>query len=185
LEFVLSLGFCYLSLKFFMAEDNKKLESVVVDVRRVTRVTAGGRRFSLRAVVIAGDRNGRVGVGVGKGKDVAIAIAKATHQAQRNLVKVPIVDGTIPFEIEAKYNTARVFFKPSPPSRGIIAGGVVRQICSLSGLTGINAKILSRSTDKINNARVVLKAFSEINNILKKRASLNRRESAPASVKGK
>ncbi len=147
------------------------MDNEVVDIARVTRVTAGGRRFSFRAVVVAGDRKGKVGVGVAKGGDVATAISKANYQAQHNLIEAPIEEGTLPFEVEIKHKSAHILLKPSPSSRGIIAGGVVRAVCGLAGLQGVNAKILSRSNSKINNARATLQAFHKVNELLKKQSA--------------
>lgn len=157
-----------------MASQENKLENQVADIARVARVTAGGRRFSFRALVIVGNKKGKVGVGVAKGADVAAAINKANYQAQQNLVDVPITKGTLPFAVELKHKSAHILLRPSPASRGIIAGGVVRTICSLAGLQGINAKILSRSNNKINNARATLLAFRKANQLLQKQRELKR-----------
>ncbi len=139
--------------------EKSEFEDRVLDVARVARVVAGGKRFRFRATVAVGNRRGRVGVGLGKGADVAQAVAKATHRAKKRLVDVPIVKGTIPFEVTAKYNAAVVFLKPAPPGRGINAGGAVRAISELAGIKDIIGKILSRSGNKVNNARATLKAF--------------------------
>jgi len=139
--------------------EKKEFDERVLDVARVARVVAGGKRFRFRATVAIGNRNGMVGVGIGKGADVAQAVAKATHQAKKHLVKVPIVKNTIPFEIKIKYNAAIIYLKPAPPGRGINAGGAVRVMAELAGIHDIIGKILSRSNNKINNARATLKAF--------------------------
>ena len=139
--------------------EKSEFEDRVLDVARVARVVAGGKRFRFRATVAVGNRRGRVGVGLGKGADVAQAVAKGTHRAKKHLIDVPIVKGTIPFEVKAKYNAAIVFLKPAPPGRGINAGGAVRAISELAGIKDIIGKILSRSGNKVNNARATLKAF--------------------------
>lgn len=147
--------------------EEQELEQRLIDVDRVTRVTAGGRRFSFRALVVVGDKQGRVGVALGKANDVALAIEKATSRAKKNLITLPLKQGTIPLEISAKYKSAKVFLKPSKKGHGIIAGGVIRTICELGGIKDITAKIISRSGNKINNARAALRAFRKISQILK------------------
>ena len=139
-----------------------EFEEKVLDIARVTRVVAGGKRFRFRATVALGDRKGRVGIGVAKGNDVAQAIAKAAHQAKKSLVIVPIVKGTIPREVTVKYKAAKIFLKPAPSGRGINAGGAVRVLSDLAGISDIIAKSLSRTSNKINTARATLEAFKEL-----------------------
>ena len=126
----------------------------------MARVVKGGKRFKFRAAVAIGDRKGRVGFGLGKGSDVAQSVQKAVHHAKKNMITVPIVNGTIPFEIKVKYNSAVIYLKPAPAGRGINAGGAVRAVSELAGIKDIIGKILSRSGNKINNARATLKAFN-------------------------
>ena len=101
----------------------------LIQLDRVTRVTKGGKRFSFRALVVVGNKKGKVGVGMQKGVDVSSAIEKAVKQAKRQMIDLPIVKGTIPFQIRKKYNTAIIFMKPLMIGKGIIAGSVVRHIC--------------------------------------------------------
>ena len=143
----------------FREKRDKEFEEKVLEVARVARVVAGGKRFRFRAAVVIGDKKGRVGFGLGKGSDVAQSVAKAVHQAKKGLVKIPIVNGTIPFEIKVKYNSAVIFLKPAPAGRGINAGGATRVVSELGGIKNIIGKILSRSGNKTNNARATLKAF--------------------------
>ena len=136
-----------------------EFEQVVLDIRRVTRVVAGGRRFSFSAAVAIGDRKGRVGVGVGKGADTALAIGKAARLAKRNLITVPLTEShSIPRAEEAKYCASRVIVRPTR-GRGLVAGSVVRSVLDIAGVRDVSAKILSRSKNKINNARAVHKAL--------------------------
>jgi len=137
-------------------------EQKLLDVARVVREVAGGRRFRFRAVVAIGNQKGEVGVGAAKGQDVSLAVEKATTQAKKNLVKVPLLKGTIPHQVEAKYGSAKVLLKPGQPGRGIVAGGAVRAICGLAGLESISAKIIGRTTNKLNNARATIEAFKKL-----------------------
>jgi len=137
-------------------------ESKLLDLTRTERMTGGGRRLRFRAVVVVGNRKGKVGLGIGKGLDVAQAVEKATRQAKKHLIEVPIVNGTIPFEVEAKYGAAKVLLRPQRKGRGLVAGGTVRVICSLAGIEDISSKVLSKSRNKINNARAVLSAFEKL-----------------------
>jgi len=136
-----------------------EFESKLLDLARVVRVTAGGRRFRFRAVVVVGNQQGKVGVGVAKGLDVAQAIEKATKLAKKNLITVPIVRDTIPHEVYAKHSAARVLLKPQRKGRGLVAGGTVRVICTLAGIKNISSKILGRTGNKLNNARATIKAL--------------------------
>ena len=134
----------------------------LLDLARVTRVTGGGKRMSFRAVVVAGDKKGKVGIGIDKGKDVSQAIEKATRRAKKNLISVVIVDGTIPHEAEAKSGPARILLKPQKKGRGLVAGGAVRMICDLAGIKNISSKILSGSKNKLNNARATIEALKKL-----------------------
>ncbi len=150
----------------------EEYEHKLLDLARVARVVAGGRRFSFRAVVVYGNRNGRVAVGVAKGKDVARGIDKAVNDAKKHLVTVPIVEGTIPHMVEAKYASASLFLKPQRAGRGIIAGGPVRMICDLAGIKSISGKILSRTKNKLNIARATMKALQQLKSVEKPEAKI-------------
>lgn len=131
----------------------------IVELARVARVMAGGKRLRFRALVVIGDHKGRVGHGLAKGADVSLAINKAGTKARRNLITVPIKRDTIPHEIKMKYKSAVVLLKPAPAGTGIIAGGPVRIVLELAGVPNVVSKILG-SGNKINNVRAVLKALS-------------------------
>lgn len=141
---------------------DQEFESKLLDLARVTRVTAGGRHFRFRAVVIIGNKTGKVGVGVAKGLDVAQAIEKATRLAKRDLIEVPTLEDTIPHEVYAKHSSAKVLLKPQRKGRGLVAGGTVRVICSLAGIKNISSKILGRTSNKLNNARATIKALKQL-----------------------
>lgn len=129
---------------------------------RVTRVVAGGRRFSFRATVGLGNKKGKIGVGIGKGLDVSQAVEKAVSDAKKNMIVVALKEGSIPHEVEAKYASARVFLKPAPKGKGLVAGGAMRIICDLAGIENITAKIISKSTNKLSNARATLEALKKL-----------------------
>jgi small subunit ribosomal protein S5 len=135
-------------------------DSKLLDLARVTRVTGGGKKLSFRATVVVGDKKGRIGVGISKGLDVSQSIDKATRAAKRNLIKVPIIDGTIPHEVTAKFGAARILLRPQRKGRGLVAGGTVRAICDLVGIKDISSKVLSKTKNKLNNARATIIALS-------------------------
>lgn len=137
-------------------------DSATLEIRRVARVMAGGKRMSFRAVVVVGDSKGRVGLGIAKGRDVNLAVTKATAQAKKHLLFVPLTNkGTIPHEVNMKYKAARVMLKPAPVGRGIIAGGVVRMVVKMAGVQNIVSKVIS-GANKITVARAALKALQAL-----------------------
>ena len=140
----------------------KEFDSQVLDIARVTRVTAGGKKLRFRAIVVVGNRKGKVGIGAAKGADVARAIEKAQRLAQKNIIEVPIFENTIPHEVEAKYGPARVLIRPQAKGRGLVAGGQVRVICSLVGIKDISSKLISRSRNKLNIARATIAALEKL-----------------------
>jgi len=147
--------------------EKSEFEEKLLDLARVTRVVAGGKRFRFRATMVVGNKKGKVGVGVAKGADVAQAIQKAVFQAKKNLVDVPLINGTIPRDITVKYSAAVVYMKPAPAGRGINAGGAVRVVSELGGVSDIIGKSLSRTTNKLNTARATIKAFEELSKTIK------------------
>jgi len=143
-------------------EKKDEFDSKLLDLARVTRVTKGGRRLRFRAGVVVGDKKGKVGFGVSKGSDVAKAVEKATRKAKKELITVPIVEGTIPHPIESKFGAAKIMLKPQKAGRGLVAGGTVRVICSLAGIKNISSKKIGRTSNKINNAKATIKALKEL-----------------------
>lgn len=142
--------------------EKSEFDNKVLEVARVTRVMGGGKRFKFRALVIIGDRKGRVGMGLGKGTDVAQSVEKAINKAKKHLITVPIKNDSIPHEISAKYGTAKVFLRPGIKGKGLVAGGAMRVICDLAGLKNVTAKIFSRSNNKINISRATLEALKSL-----------------------
>lgn len=141
--------------------EEKQFEELVINIDRVARVVKGGRRFRFKALVVVGDRKTKVGVGVAKGQDVQVAIAKATEAAKKNLITVPVVNNTIPHDVELKLGGARVLLKPAAPGTGIIAGGVVRSIIGVTGITNLLSKSLG-STNKVNIAYATIEALGSL-----------------------
>ena len=133
----------------------------LVDLARVTRVIKGGKRLSFRACIVIGNNKGSVGMGMAKGTDVSIAIEKAVRQANKNLIKVPIINETIPHWVNVKYGAARVLLRPARKGHGIVAGGAVRTVLSLSGIKNVTGKILG-SKSKINNVKATIKALTAL-----------------------
>ncbi len=139
-----------------------EFDTRIIGIRRVTRVASGGRRFTFSVAVVSGDRKGRVGVGLGKAGDTSLAIDKATRDAKKNMVKVTLSKAmTIPHMVEAKYCSARVMIMPAR-GRGVVAGSSVRNVIELAGITDVCAKLMSGSKNKINNARVAIKALEKL-----------------------
>lgn len=133
-----------------------------IDLRRVTRVVAGGKRMSFRATVILGDEKGRIGLGLGKGLDVAQALDKAKVKAKKNMITVPLKGRTIPHEVTCKYSAARVIIKPAKLGHGLKAGGAVRNILLLLGVKDATAKTLGTTKNKLTNAMATLEALKQI-----------------------
>ncbi len=152
------------------SREPKEFDQKIIDIRRVTRVVAGGKRMRFRATVAIGDRKGRVGVGVGKGLDVSTAVSKGASIARKRLIVVPIVDDTIPHIINVKFGAAHLLLKPAPKGSGVIAGGVVRSIMELAGVKNVVAKMLG-SPNKVNNVYAMMKAVS----LLQTRETLKRK----------
>lgn len=139
----------------------KQFEEVVLNVDRVARVVKGGRRFRFKALVAVGDGKNKVGVGVAKGADVQVAVSKATNVAKKQLVTIAINNGTIAHDAEVKFTGAQVLIMPAAPGTGIIAGGVVRTIIGLTGITDLMTKSLG-STNKVNIAYATIQALASI-----------------------
>jgi small subunit ribosomal protein S5 len=142
----------------FVKPGGLDLKDRLVGVQRVTKVTKGGRAFGFSAIVVVGDENGVVGQGLGKSKEVAEAISKAVEDAKKNLVRIPINNGTLPHEQKGKYGGARVFIKPASEGTGVIAGGAVRAVLEAVGVHNV----LSKSQGSSNPHNVVKATFDAL-----------------------
>ncbi len=138
-----------------------EFEEKVLQIRRVSKKTKGGNTISFAALVVVGNKNGKVGTGYSKAKDVATAIGKAVAQAKRNLIVVKLKDNSIAHLVSAKYESAHVILKPAPKGTGIIAGGSIRSVVELSGIKDISAKMIG-ANNKISNVRCTLEALGKL-----------------------
>ena len=132
------------------------IETKVLDIRRVTKVVKGGRNFRFAALVVVGDKNGHVGIGTGKAMEVPEAIRKAEEDAKKSLIKVPMVGTTVPHQINGRFGAGNVLIMPAKDGTGVIAGGPVRSVLELAGVTDVRAKSLGT-----NNARNMVNATME------------------------
>ncbi|MCA9347927.1 30S ribosomal protein S5 [Candidatus Saccharibacteria bacterium] len=141
--------------------EEKQFDERVININRVARVVKGGRRFRFQALVVVGDKKGKVGVGVSKGADVTAAVTKATDVAKKNLVKVELHKGTLPHDAEAKVGGAHILIKPASAGTGLIAGGVVRTVLEVAGVQNVLSKSLG-SSNKINTSYATIKALQQL-----------------------
>lgn len=138
-----------------------ELKDRLVAINRVTKVTKGGRTFSFAAIVVVGDGKGVVGIGLGKASEVTAAIAKGVEAAKKELIKVPVLNGTIPHEQTSHFGGSEVFLKPAAPGTGVVAGGAMRAVLDSVGITDVLAKSKG-SSNPHNLVKATLKALSEI-----------------------
>jgi len=164
----------------------RDFEQKIISIRRVTRVVAGGRRFSFSVAMVIGDGKGSVGVGMGKAGDTALSIQKAINDAKKNMVKINLNDErSIPYEVSAKYKAAQVSIMPNF-GRGVVAGSAVRSIFELAGIKDMTAKVQTRSKNKVNIARATIEALRPFVTATGKaavQASLNKNKPAPVAPK--
>ena len=142
-------------------KEEKVFQEFVIGIDRVARVVKGGRRFRFKALVAVGDGKQRVGVGVAKGMDVQSAVAKAVDKAKKQLITIPVTNATIPHDVTAKVGGAKVLLMPAAPGTGVIAGGAVRSIITLTGVTNLMGKALG-SNNKVNNAYATIDALRQL-----------------------
>lgn len=139
-----------------------EFDQKIISIRRVARVMAGGRRFNFSVAIVAGNKNGKVGVGLGKAGDTQLAIEKAVRSAKKNMITIPLDKSQmIGHDVDAKYSSSRVMIQPAK-GRGLVAGSSVRTVLELGGVRDVTAKIFSRSKNQLNNARAAIKALKEL-----------------------
>jgi small subunit ribosomal protein S5 len=139
-----------------------EFDQKIISIRRVTRVMAGGRRFSFSVSIVIGNKKGKVGVGIGKAADTQLAIEKAVRNARKNLIEIPLNKHQhIPHDVQTKLSSSEVMIIPSP-GRGLVAGSSVRTVLELGGVKDVTAKIFSRSKNKLNNARAAIAALKKL-----------------------
>jgi small subunit ribosomal protein S5 len=139
-----------------------EFDQKIISIRRVTRVMAGGRRFSFSVAIVIGNRKGKVGVGIGKAGDTQLAIEKAVRSARKNLIEIPLNKYQhIPHDVSTKLSSSEVMIMPAP-GRGLVAGSSVRIVLELGGVKDVTAKIFSRSKNKLNNARAAIAALKKL-----------------------
>jgi len=146
---------------FDREQEDKEFDQATLELSRVTRVTKGGKRMRFRALIIIGDRKGRVGFGLAKGADVSIAINKAARQARKNVITIPLVNESIPHRSFAKDGAAKVLLMPAPKGSGVIAGGPVRVVMELAGVPNISSK-MQGGKNKVNNVRATFAALGQL-----------------------
>lgn len=161
-----------------MQQEEKQYDERVVNIDRVARVVKGGRRFRFRALVVVGDRKGKVGIGIAKGADVTTAISKAVETAKKNFVMIKLYNDTIPHEAEAKVGGARILVKPAAPGTGLIAGGVVRTVLEVAGISNALSKSLG-SSNKINTAYATMEALMSVQPASKWLTRMNKKSEKP------
>ena len=140
--------------------EKREYEQKVIDIARVTRVVKGGKRFSFRTVVVIGNKRGKVGVGVSRGKDMKISTEKSYADAKKNMIELSFSGNTIPYEVHGKLGSAKILLKPAQKGHGIVAGGAVRTVVSLAGISDVSGKMLG-SKSKLNNARATIKLLEQ------------------------
>ncbi len=168
-------------LKEEITKDTATMVDYVINVRRVTKVTKGGKRFAFSALVVVGDKSGKVGIAQGKSREVSAAIAKATNRAQKNLVQIPLRGATVPYNVIGKHGSSTVLIRPAYKGTGVIAGGAVRSIMEALGVKDVLAKSMG-SSNRMNVVKATLNALAKLRSL--KHIAATRGKSTEQIVKG-
>jgi len=156
-------------------ERQEEFEQRIVDIARVTRVMAGGKRMRFRTCIALGNKKDKVGIGLAKGADVTMAITKAVNKAKKNMINVVTVNNTIPHKIYHKLGASKILLKPAKKGRGVIAGGAVRIILELAGIKNVTSKILG-TNNKVSNVKCAIEALERLRKPVKKEASHSKKK---------
>jgi small subunit ribosomal protein S5 len=146
----------------FERREPKEYDERVIEINRVSRVAKGGRRIRFRALVVVGNHNGKIGMGIAKATEVSEAVKKATTLAKKHVFVVPLINGTIPHEITVKFGGAKILLKPATEGTSIVAGGSIRSVAELVGITDLLSKSLG-SSNKVNSVSATIKALQSFN----------------------
>lgn len=146
---------------FEMQKPADGFEEKIVQVNRVSKKTKGGNKIGFSVLMVVGDKNGKVGVGLGKAGDVSLAMKKGVSLAKKHAISIPIINGTIPFEVYVKLGAAKILLKPAPVGSGVIAGGAVRSVVSLAGIQNISSKVLG-TNNKSSNVYGTMEALKRL-----------------------
>jgi small subunit ribosomal protein S5 len=160
----------------FRDRPKPEFEQKMIDVRRVTRVMSGGRRFSYSVVTVVGDRKGNVGFGIGKSIDTAMAMDKAYRQAVKKMITLKLTkDGSIPYELKSKFGSAKITMMPNK-GRGVVAGSAARTVLALAGVKNVTSKYHSSTKNKLNNGKVAMEALKQISTPFVRKAREERKD---------
>ncbi|KKU12315.1 MAG: 30S ribosomal protein S5 [Candidatus Woesebacteria bacterium GW2011_GWA1_45_8] len=155
---------------YYQDQGQKEFSETVVEINRISKKTKGGNQIRFSALVVVGDRKGKVGVGLAKAPDVRSAIRKSITAAQKRMIKVPLVGTTVPYSVHEKFSAAKVLLKPAPAGSGIIAGGPMRVVLEAAGIRDAVGKILG-TKNKISNVYATLKALNSISIISQRKGA--------------
>ena len=151
--------------KFVKTTEESNIIDHLINLRRVTKVTKGGKRFAFSALVVSGDQGGKVGIALGKGREVSSAIAKATTRARKNMIEMSLRDQTIPYGVMGSHGASKVVLRPAYKGTGIVAGGAVRLVLDALGIKDILAKSVKKSSSRQNLAKATLNALAKLRTI--------------------